>query len=165
MNNITLLLDNIRSLHNVGSILRTADAVGVQSVICCGFTPYPRVKDDPRPEFEIRKTTTAIAKTALGAEASVPCSHFESVLDAIINYREQGYQIAALEQAINSVNLFEFRHEKPLLLMLGQEVAGHDQAILDEADVILEIPMVGQKESLNVSVAAGVALYQLCFGA
>jgi len=158
---VIVLLNNLRSLYNVGSILRTADATGVTTVVCCGYTPYPAIADDPRPKFEAARTTKAIAKTALGAEKSVECVHFDTATEAINHFRERGYQIVAIEQAENSQNLFKYKPTGPLVLLLGPEVEGHDQNILDEVDTILEIPMAGSKESLNVSVVAGVALYQI----
>ena len=130
-------------------------------VICCGYTPYPIVKNDARPRFEANKTTALIAKTALGAELTVQCLHFDQSTTAIDHFRTLGYQIVALEQSDHSINLFDFKSAYPLLLTLGHEVAGHDQDLLWLVDHIIEIPMVGQKESLNVSVAAGIALYQL----
>lgn len=158
---VIVLLDNIRSAYNVGSILRTADAVGVQMVTCAGYTPYPHIEDDPRPRFEAERTTALIAKTALGAENTIPCLHFNKTTDAITHFRGLGYQIVALEQADRSTDLFNFTPKFPLVLTLSREVEGHDQQLLGLMDEIVEIPMVGKKESLNVSVAAGVALYQL----
>lgn len=158
---IVVLLDNIRSAYNVGSILRTADACGVEMVVCCGYTPYPLVINDTRPRFEASKTTTLIAKTALGAEKSVCCQHFETTEIATKHFRKLEYQIIALEQSSHSIDLFDFKPTYPLVLTLGSEVNGHDPSTLDLADQIIEIPMVGKKESLNVSVAAGIALYQL----
>jgi len=158
---VVILLDNVRSAYNVGSIFRTADAVGLQIVVCCGYTPYPVIKDDPRPQFEADKTTALIAKTALGAETNVSCLRFEDSADAVVLFRAQGYQIVALEQADRTTSLFSFAPKFPLVLTLGHEVSGHDQSLLSLADEVVEIPMVGKKESLNVSVAAGIALYQL----
>jgi len=101
---LVVLLDNVRSAYNVGSIFRTADAVGVESIICCGITPYPQIKNDPRPQFEIDRTTTLIAKTALAAESTVACQRFEDTIDAINHFRKSGYQITALEQSDDSIN-------------------------------------------------------------
>lgn len=163
-NLVVILLNNVRSLHNVGSILRTADAAGIEAVVCTGITPYPLLPNDPRPLFEAKKTTGLLAKTALGAENTLTCQHFDDPLEAIRDFRARGFAVAALEQAPNSVNLFEYQPKRPLLLILGHEVDGVDQKLLAGADVILEIPMRGQKESLNVSVAAGIAAYQLVRG-
>ena len=157
---VVVLLDNVRSAYNVGAIFRTADAVGVEMVICCGYTPYPGLADDKRPKFEVAKVNSAIEKTALGSH-NLPCQHFDSALQAVKTYSAKGYQIVALEQAKTSVNLFDFKPNFPLVLTLGHEVAGTDSSLLQLADKVIEIPMHGAKESLNVSVAAGVALYQL----
>lgn len=161
MPKLVVLLANLRSLYNVGSIMRTADAAGVEAVVCCGFTPYPEVPNDPRPAYEIRRTTAAIAKTALGAEQTVTCFYFANPAEGIKHYRMQSYRIAALEQASDAKKLFTYQPKFPMVLTLGHEVDGHNQDILKLADDIIEIPMAGHKESLNVSVAAGVAMYQL----
>lgn len=157
---IVVLLADVRSAYNVGSIFRTADGAGAEAIVCCGITPYPVLKDDKRPRFEAEKVTDAIAKTALGSQ-NLPCQHFDSALEAVKSYRTQGYQIIALEQAETSVDLFDFEPRFPLVLTLGHEVEGTDSSLLKLADQIVEIPMHGTKESLNVSVAAGIALYQL----
>ena len=158
---LILLLDNIRSTYNVGAILRTADGAGVSAVYMCGLTPYPAIPNDPRPAHVASSNTTAIAKTALGAEQSVPMRHFDTTLEAIVHAKSEGYTIAALEQAPSSVSLLHYLPTTPLALILGPEVEGIDSATLKASDIILEIPMYGGKESLNVSVAAGIAAYQL----
>lgn len=161
---LTLILHDIRSAQNVGSILRTADAAGVERVITCGYTPHPAYPGDPRPPHIADVNTRAIAKTALGAEQTVAHTHYETLGHALADLRHNHYRIAALEQAETAVNLFDFHPTGPLALILGNEVDGVPPAVLAESDIILEIPMVGRKESLNVSVAAGIAIYQLRFG-
>ncbi len=161
---LVLVLPNIRSAWNVGAILRTADAADVKLVITCGYTPHPGQADDPRPAHVVSAHEKMIAKTALGAERTVPLQHFDQLADAIGFLRRQHYMIAALEQAESSVNLFDFTLTGPLALIVGNEVSGLNQAELTTCDHILELPMLGRKESLNVAVGASIALYQLRFG-
>lgn len=168
MNGLTLrlILSDLRGAGNVGSILRTADACGVEQVYVCGYTPYPRITDDRRPPHVISSNTRSIAKTALGAEQTMTISHFADTPSAITKAVEGGFEIIIIEQAETSLNLFSFVPQtRKVALVLGNEVSGVDTAVLDAADTILEIPMVGSKESLGVAVAAGVALYRLRFGA
>ena len=166
MNNpsIRLILADIRSTLNVGAILRTADATGVELVYACGYTPYPHVDSDERPAHVSDANHRAIAKTALGAEESVPVRQLPHTVTALREARADGFQIIVLEQAERSLNLYHYRVEGPVALVLGNEVTGVDSDIIDAADAVLELPMIGQKESLNVSVTAGIALYQLRFG-
>lgn len=159
---VVIMLCDIRSCYNVGSIFRTADAAGVSTVICCGITPYPRLKTDTRPERVIENNTRMIHKTALDAENSVSYSHFDSPLEAIKTYKQKGFQIVALENKVpNTKNLFEFNTKHNIALLVGSETDGLDISVLNICDATVEIPMRGIKNSLNVSVAAGIALYQL----
>jgi len=161
---LALLLPDVRSAQNVGAILRTADAVGVSLVIMSGYTPHPWYAGDPRPPHVSDSNTRAIAKTALGAEATVPFRYIATPEAAITYLHHNHYKIAALEQSETSTNLFEYHADGPLALILGNEVDGVPASVLDQADVTLELPMQGQKESLNVAVAAGNAMYQLRYG-
>jgi len=159
---LTLILHNLRSSHNVGAILRTADAVGVSHVIAVGTTPYPELQNDTRPPHVRSSNTLAIAKSALGAEQSVSISYQPNIKKSLSDIKKAGYIILALEQAPGSYDLSSYRRPKgKVALVVGPEVAGIEPDVLDLCDVVLEIPMHGQKESLNVSVAAGIALYQL----
>ncbi len=158
---LTLVLDNIRSTYNVGSILRTADAVGVEHVICVGTTPYPALPNDTRPGHVSASNSKEIAKTALGAEKSISISYEHQLRVSLKGLRAKGYIIAALEQAQNSLNLFDYKPTGQIALILGNEVAGVNLSELENTNIILEIPMKGAKESLNVAVAAGIAMYQL----
>lgn len=158
---LTLILDNIRSTHNVGAILRTADATGVLQVYCCGITPYPRLKNDERDPVVSGRHTREIAKTALGAERSISIEYFDDTIAAIATARQADCTIYGLEQSSGSVNLFDVTVQSPAALVLGREVDGMPQNVLDACDTIVEIPQRGAKESLNVSVAAGIAMYQL----
>lgn len=144
---ITLVLDRIRSLHNVGSIFRTADGFGVERLLLGGYTPAP-----PRPE---------IAKTALGAERAVP---FEPVADPLLAVRRlqlAGVAVFALEQTRDSRSLYEVVFPRPLALVLGHETEGVQDRVLATVDGVIEIPMQGSKHSHNVAVAAGIALSEV----
>lgn len=153
---IVLILDNIRSSHNVGSIFRTADGVGVAKIFLCGYTPCPTDKFE-RPNKEI-------AKTALGAEKIIPWQYAATTLEAVKSLKQAGYQIIALEQAENSIDYREVKLEDKNAIILGEETKGVVPEVLAKCDIIAEIPMLGQKESLNVSVAAGVLLFSLTSG-
>jgi tRNA G18 (ribose-2'-O)-methylase SpoU len=161
---LAIVLPDIRSAQNVGSVLRTADAAGVSLVITCGYTPHLPAPGDNRPPHVARANAAAIAKTAFGAELTVPQRHFESLAEAFSYLHHNHYTIAALEQAENSENIYDFVPTSPLALVVGNEVDGVSPATLASCDLVLELPMRGQKESLNVAVAAGIAMYQLRFG-
>lgn len=164
MNKIEVIIvcHNIRSIHNIGSILRTADGFGIQRVIVTGISPYPEVSGDSRLPHVKLKLTKQISKTALGAEKSVLVQHSPELKDAISDLKKQGYQVLALEQGTQSILLNKFKTQaKKIALILGPEVTGLSEKELSLADSKLEIPMLGSKESFNVSVAAGIALYQI----
>lgn len=135
-------------------MFRTADAAGVERIILSGYTPTPKDRfNQPRKDF---------AKVSLGAEHSVPWVYVKTLNTTLSRLKKMGYTLAALEQAKNSVNIFDAHlGTKPLALIVGNEVRGVSPALLKKADVILEIPMRGKKESLNVSVATGIALFVL----
>lgn len=158
-----LLLHNIRSTYNVGAIFRTAEGFGVNKIILSGYTPYPEQPDDERLPHLRQKITQQIAKTALGAEKLVKNQYIANPIEVINSTRKKGYRIIALEQAKNSHKLPDYQTPNKYLLMLGEEVEGISPQLLRLADDIIEIPMHGQKESFNVSVATGIALYQLNF--
>ena len=145
---LAVLLDNVRSMHNVGSVLRTSDAFLISEVILCGITGCP-----PHPE---------ISKTALGADESVAWRYEKDALETVEKLKKEGWTVCVLEQAHGSIPLQDFSPSPDLkyLLVAGNEVEGVDQRIVDLADVILEIPQHGVKHSLNVSVSVGIALWQ-----
>jgi 23S rRNA (guanosine2251-2'-O)-methyltransferase len=147
MNTIHLIAHNIRSLWNVGSLFRTCDALGIEKLYLSGYTGIP-----PRKE---------ITKTALGADEFVPWEHYDEPMDVIESLQEKGFQIVSLEQSKTSTSLIQFSPTFPLCLILGNEIAGVRDDVLDASDAVIEIPMLGQKESLNVAVAAGIALHVL----
>lgn len=143
-----VIAHNIRSLHNVGSIFRTADSFGVDKIYLTGYTGSP---PDPK-----------IAKVALGAEKFVPWEKSKSVVRLIKQLRQDGIRIVALENNVpKTISLDKFKPKFPLALLLGEETKGHSKKLLQLVDDVVEIPMHGQKESLNVSVACGIAIYGL----
>jgi len=158
---IIILAHNIRSTHNVGAIFRTCDGFGVQEIILSGYTPYPATVDDTRLPHISNKLTTQIHKTALGAEQTVPFRYYEDPFPIITALQAEGYIIAGLEQDENSILLPNYTSPQKLVLVLGEEVEGIPIPLRRACDTLLEIPMVGRKESFNVSVATGIALYAL----
>ncbi|HZK64495.1 MAG TPA: RNA methyltransferase [Puia sp.] len=146
---VTLLLENIRSMHNVGSVFRTADAFLAEHIYLCGYTPKPPHRD--------------IHKTALGATETVEWTHMDSALDAVQRLRDAGYRIAAVEQAEGSISLQSFvcPPNQKLAVVFGNEVEGVSEQVLALCDDCLEIPQFGMKHSLNVSVAAGIVLWEM----
>ena len=145
---LIVVLDNVRSMYNVGAVLRSADAFLVEKVYLCGITPTP-------PHREIRKT-------AIGAEESVDWEARENSLDLIRELKEKGYRILSIEQTEGSTMLDEFSHnDKPCAVVFGHEVEGVNQEIVNESEAALEIPQYGTKHSLNISVAAGIVMYKL----
>lgn len=162
MNSLIVLAHNIRSTHNVGSIFRTCDGFGVDKLYLTGYSPYPTQPGDVRLPHLHSKITNQIHKTALGAETTVDFAQADDPLHVIQSYKQAGFTIAALEQAKNAILLPDFAPiPQKILLILGEEVHGLPADLLAVADVTLEIPMFGRKESFNVSVAAGIALYAL----
>lgn len=150
---VHILLPDIRSAYNVGSIFRSADCFGATKLYLSGTTPRP-VDRFNRPQKEI-------AKTALGAEKSIPWEYFETAKEVIKKAKKEGFHIIAIEQSDTSVDIQTFpKHEKTLCIF-GNEVEGVPKEILKLCDSIIEIDMKGEKESLNVSVCAGVVLYEL----
>jgi tRNA G18 (ribose-2'-O)-methylase SpoU len=161
---IRLILDNVRSAHNVGAILRSADACGVELVAACGYTPYPVVPGDSRPPHVQTSNTKSIAKTALGAQTSVPILHYSATTLAITEARAQSFKITVLEQSERSLNLYRFIPEFPLALVVGNEIDGVSTEIQALSDAVVELPMLGSKESFNAAVAASIAMFHLRFG-
>lgn len=147
-NKVILVLDNIRSLNNVGSAFRTSDAFLIEAIYLCGVTGTP-----PKPEIE---------KTALGATETVAWKYFKSTQEAIDDLKINGYYVASIEQAKNSVMLNQFQKPtKPIALVFGNEVYGVEQNIINQSDVCIEIPQFGTKHSINVSVCMGIVLWEI----
>lgn len=160
---LVVLAHNLRSVFNVGSLLRTSDVFAAERVYVTGFTPYPAQPgmDDPRdPELQAR-LTKRLAKSAAGSELTMPVSRCGDVFALIGQLRSSGYAVAGLEIDDDAVPLPEYRPPERVALLLGDEVRGIDPALREACDVLLQIPMFGQKGSLNVSVAAGIALFGL----
>lgn len=160
MTEIIVIAHNIRSTHNVGAIFRSAEGFGVSQIICSGYTPYPSsAAGDSRLPHIREKLTKQIHKTALGAESLVPFE-YQATLD-LRSLRQLGYRIVGLEQDSKSVLLKNYQPPAKVALLLGEEVEGIEADLRQQCDDLIEIPMVGQKESFNVSVATGIALYSL----
>ena len=148
-NPVTIVLDNIRSMHNIGSAFRTADAFLVEKIYLCGITATPPNKE--------------IHKTALGATDSVEWEYVEDTERAVVNLKEDGYLIVSVEQAEGSVSLYNFHHPEntKLALVFGNEVRGVDQGIINLSNACIEIPQFGTKHSLNISVSVGIVLWEI----
>lgn len=159
MPKIIIVAHNIRSTHNVGAIFRTAEGFGIKKIILSGYTPYPKLDKDTRLPHISLKLTSQIQKTALGAETIVPFEYQETPNIAAL--KQSGYRIVGLEQDTQSIPLSSYSSPEKIALILGEEVHGIPSELLEQCEDILEIPMVGKKESFNVSVAAGIAMYQL----
>lgn len=146
---LVMVLDNVRSLHNVGSVLRTADAFRIEAVYMCGITATP-------PSAEIHKT-------ALGAEDSVNWQYFEDTMQAVDKLKNEGYMVLAVEQVEGSLKLgnFAFEPQKKYALIMGNEVKGVRQDVVDACHQALEIPQYGTKHSMNVSVTAGIVMWEV----
>jgi 23S rRNA (guanosine2251-2'-O)-methyltransferase len=146
---IVIVLDNVRSLHNVGSVFRTSDAFRIEAIYLCGITGKP-------PDREIRKT-------ALGATESVSWTYFQTTQEALAALRAKGYRLCAVEQAEQSVllSVFEPLPEKKMALIFGNEVNGVEQAVIDACDLVIEVPQLGTKHSLNISVSVGVVVWDI----
>ncbi len=150
---VHILLDNIRSVHNVASLFRTADCVGVEKIIVGGITPAPVDR--------FKKARADFAKVALGAEKSVTWEHVENIPAMIKKYKKNGFEIVALEQTKTAIKYTDYTITKPTLIILGAEVEGVAKNILKLCDVHVEIPMAGSKESLNVAIAGSVLLFRI----
>lgn len=160
MRSIVLVVHNVRSTHNVGSILRSADGLGIEHVYLTGYTPYPQSKNDDRLPHMARRVTHQISKTALGAEKSIKWTHSKDVL-MLIDELKLNFQLIALEQTPEAKPLPDYKSSKNIALIVGSEIGGLDQQILNAVDLHLEIPMLGKKQSYNVAVAAAIAMYHL----
>lgn len=148
-----ILLDNIRSAHNVGSIFRTADGSGVEKIYLRGYTPLPIDR--------FGRKQPEITKTSLGASEVIPWEHIEDedIKTVLHRLRTEGFQIVSVEQDPRSVSFYDFKSTDKVCYIFGNEIEGVSQELLKESDTIIEIPMAGTKESLNVSVTAGVVLF------
>lgn len=144
---VSVLLDNVRSMYNVGSFFRTGDAVGLEKLFLTGITAYPPKK--------------AITKTALGAEETLPWSHARDAVPELQRLHEAGCEIAAIETSAHAVDLFDWKPCFPVCLVFGHETDGIQPDVLAQCDTHVRIPMLGRKHSLNVATAGGVMLFEL----
>ena len=149
MKDFVVICDSLRSLHNVGSVLRTADGVGINKVYLCGITGMP----------DTQKHQRQISKVALGAQDYVEWEYVKQSWRLVEKRKKEGYQIISLEQTPRSINYTKFKPKFPLALIIGNESNGIKKSLLNRSDKIIDIPMRGQKESLNVSVAFGIVAY------
>jgi len=146
-----VILDNIRSVHNVGSIFRTSDALGIDKIYLCGCTPTPTDR--------FGRARNDLAKVALGAEKDIVSEYYVETTEIIKKLKKEGFQIIAVEQNKKSIDYKKIEVKHPIAIVMGNEVGGIDKKTLALCDVIVEIPMLGNKESLNVSVAFGIVGY------
>jgi 23S rRNA (guanosine2251-2'-O)-methyltransferase len=161
MRQIVLIIHDVRSAHNVGSLLRTAEGLGIKEVLISGYSPYPPIKDDERLPHLAQKTGRQIAKTALGAEDSISWRHIDDLAMSLDELSARDFVIAALEQTDAAKPIKDYIPPDKIALIVGNEVSGIDVASLKLAGTHLAIPMLGRKESFNVSAAAAMALYHL----
>ena len=149
-NRVIVVLDNIRSMHNTGSVFRTADAFLIEAICLCGYTPQPPHRD--------------IHKTALGATETVDWLYYAHTREAVMELKKLDYKIFAVEQADNSISLEQFiwKPTDKIAIIMGNEVEGVDAELLSLCDGCIEIPQLGMKHSLNISVAAGIVLWKIC---
>lgn len=159
MNEIVVIAHNIRSAHNIGSIIRTCEGFGVKKIIISGYSPYPKLKNDARLPHISEKLTKQISKASLGAEKMIDIELQE--YPDFQKIKNEGYTVVGLEQDKNSQSINQFKPSGKIALVLGEEVNGIEQNIIKNCDLLVEIPMRGKKESFNVSVATGIALYQI----
>ncbi|HTH93102.1 MAG TPA: TrmH family RNA methyltransferase [Candidatus Paceibacterota bacterium] len=148
-----LILPDIRSAQNVGSLFRTADACGIQEIYLVGITPAPTDK--------FGRANSAIAKTALGAEQTIPWKYIATLAPLLTKLKKENVKTIAIEQSDRSIDYKKVKGSKSVAFILGNEVDGLPKKILDRVDIVAEIPMSGKKESLNVSVAGGIALFRI----
>lgn len=163
MRKVILIAHNLRSAYNVGSLLRTAEGLGIEKTYLTGYSPYPKASQDSRLPHIAQKVDRQIAKTALGAEKTAVWRHLAEIAPLLAELKQAGYLVSALEQAPKSTPLPSFAPPAKIVIIVGREVEGIEPEVLDLCDIVLEIPMAGKKESFNVASAAAMALYKMCF--
>jgi len=156
-----VILDNIRSLENIGSIFRTSDALGVDKIYLCGISGVPPRSGFPASQGNLATIHPKISKTALGAEKTIPFEYHKSALRLIKKLKAEKVSIVALEQDVKAIDYKKLKPKRPLALVVGNEVKGISKNILVNSDIIIYLPQKGKKESLNVAVAFGVAGYHI----
>ena len=158
---IVVIAHNIRSAFNVGSIFRVCDASGVRKLYLTGYTPFPKIDNDKRLNFEIEKTENKIKKAGLEGFNNLPFEHVENILTLIKELKEKKIKIVGLEQHKPSTDIFDYKVTEKTALIIGNEVTGVEQDVLNICDDIIEIPMYGKGKSLNVAVSLAVGLYTI----
>lgn len=161
MREIVIIAHDIRSTHNIGSLLRTAEGLGVQHVYISGHSPYPTEEDDSRLPHIHQKLSRQIHKTALGAESSQAWSHADDINELVVDLKSRGFRVVGLEQDPKAIKLPDYKPPQKVAVLLGREVEGLEDSLITMCDELVEIPMFGQKESFNVVQAAAMVLY--CF--
>jgi 23S rRNA (guanosine2251-2'-O)-methyltransferase len=161
VNDVILVAHNIRSAHNVGSLLRTADGLGVNKVYLTGYTPYPATEDDERLPHVAKRADKSIRKTSLGAEKHVAWKYAKDPQSHLMALSEDGYQLCALEQTPTAIDLGSYRPSPKTVLVIGSEIGGVSKLLLDFCPTHLMIPMRGHKDSYNVAIAAAIAMHHL----
>lgn len=166
MREIILIAHNLRSCHNIGSLLRTSEGLGVQKVYLSGYTPFPagQANDSRLPHLAL-KIDKQIHKTALDAEKLIEWEHIDDIHNLIDTLKSEGYQVMAVEQSKESIALPDYKPTQKIALLMGREVEGVELEVLEQCDGSLEIPMYGKKESFNVVQAAAMAMYHCRFNA
>lgn len=159
---IVLVIRNVRSAHNVGSLLRTAEGLGVEKVYLTGYSPYPEAKNDERLPHVRRRAEAQISKTALGTDKYLKWEHAD-ITDCLKHLSGSGFKLVALEQTADAEPIQNFQPGPKTVLIVGNEVKGLDKEVLAKTDLNLQIPMLGRKESYNVASATAMALYHLRF--
>ena len=160
---IILIAHNLRSTHNVGSLLRTAEGIGVSKVFLTGYTPYPILDEDTRLPYIRERIEKKINKTALGANEYIKWEHAENIFVLLEKLKIEGYELVGLEQTNKAIDLKNFISNNKIALLVGREVEGIEEDVLSKMSIIVNIPMLGQKESFNVVQAAAMALYKIRF--
>jgi len=150
---VILIIHNVRSAYNVGSIFRTAETAGINEIYLTGYTPAPVDK--------FGRGRKDIAKVSLGAEKIIPWKKFSKIREVLIKFKKENYFIVAIEQSKNSFDYKKVKPRQKTVFIVGNEIKGLDQKILNKCEVIAEIPMKGKKESLNVAVSVGIALFRI----
>lgn len=156
---IIVIAHNIRSALNVGSIFRICDATAVNKLYLTGYSPFPRIENDKRLNFEIEKTEQKIKKAGLEGFNNLPFEHVENIITLIKELKEKRFKIVGLEQHQNSVDIFDYKVTQKTAIVIGNEVTGIEDQVLNICNKIIEIPMYGNGKSLNVAVSLAIALY------
>ena len=160
---IIIIADNVRSSHNIGSLFRTAEGLGVKELILSGYSSYPLQANDSRLRHIAERADRQITKTALGAEKSLKWQHTDNILSKIRTFKNEGYTIYALEQSSKSQSITDVKPAEKSVIIVGNEVDGLGKEVLKVVDQVIEIPMLGKKESFNVVQAAAMAIFHFKF--